>query len=115
MCGRATSRRKPHGDRSLTAPSTGRIVRIISALPGQSFTPDARRSVCTEGGFNLSGTVIQIISNTQARLVIHIYATSVTKQVAFRPANLTLVFVNARSEEHTSELQSRGHLVCRLL
>src|SRR5437870_9702806 len=23
--------------------------------------------------------------------------------------------VNARSEEHTSELQSRGHLVCRLL
>src|SRR5690625_6221180 len=24
-------------------------------------------------------------------------------------------FINARSEEHTSELQSRGHLVCRLL
>src|SRR5690625_5911526 len=24
-------------------------------------------------------------------------------------------FVPARSEEHTSELQSRGHLVCRLL
>src|SRR5690625_6071943 len=26
-----------------------------------------------------------------------------------------LVRSNARSEEHTSELQSRGHLVCRLL
>src|SRR5690625_1792914 len=26
-----------------------------------------------------------------------------------------IVFVMARSEEHTSELQSRGHLVCRLL
>src|SRR5690625_6833269 len=25
------------------------------------------------------------------------------------------VIVNMRSEEHTSELQSRGHLVCRLL
>src|SRR5207253_11440796 len=25
------------------------------------------------------------------------------------------VLVHARSEEHTSELQSRGHLVCRLL
>src|SRR5207253_4347756 len=24
-------------------------------------------------------------------------------------------FVSSRSEEHTSELQSRGHLVCRLL
>src|SRR5439155_17740410 len=27
----------------------------------------------------------------------------------------TPVFVKRRSEEHTSELQSRGHLVCRLL
>src|SRR5690625_7079646 len=26
-----------------------------------------------------------------------------------------LILGNARSEEHTSELQSRGHLVCRLL
>src|SRR5437870_7553507 len=26
-----------------------------------------------------------------------------------------LVYVKPRSEEHTSELQSRGHLVCRLL
>src|SRR5207253_10531794 len=25
------------------------------------------------------------------------------------------IFVRGRSEEHTSELQSRGHLVCRLL
>src|SRR5437870_7017809 len=28
---------------------------------------------------------------------------------------VTLEQANARSEEHTSELQSRGHLVCRLL
>src|SRR5437870_10826621 len=27
----------------------------------------------------------------------------------------TRYFVSLRSEEHTSELQSRGHLVCRLL
>src|SRR5690625_7007553 len=26
-----------------------------------------------------------------------------------------VIFKNGRSEEHTSELQSRGHLVCRLL
>src|SRR5690625_5912626 len=26
-----------------------------------------------------------------------------------------IVFAEQRSEEHTSELQSRGHLVCRLL
>src|SRR5690625_798592 len=28
---------------------------------------------------------------------------------------IALSFDNVRSEEHTSELQSRGHLVCRLL
>src|SRR5690625_7058667 len=28
---------------------------------------------------------------------------------------LTKLFFGTRSEEHTSELQSRGHLVCRLL
>src|SRR5690625_5607208 len=31
-----------------------------------------------------------------------------------RPGDVVVVAVN-RSEEHTSELQSRGHLVCRLL
>src|SRR2546422_5988290 len=32
-----------------------------------------------------------------------------------RGRNLTWRFTTARSEEHTSELQSRLHLVCRLL
>src|SRR3990172_11868841 len=31
------------------------------------------------------------------------------------PGDLSLTFVSRRSEEHTSELQSRLHLVCRLL
>src|SRR5439155_16810799 len=31
------------------------------------------------------------------------------------PRVLRSALANARSEEHTSELQSRGHLVCRLL
>src|SRR5690625_6376138 len=30
-------------------------------------------------------------------------------------ADLEHLFLGRRSEEHTSELQSRGHLVCRLL
>src|SRR5207253_4368246 len=36
---------------------------------------------------------------------------------SFSPAQQVLAIVNEqlRSEEHTSELQSRGHLVCRLL
>src|SRR5437870_9874369 len=31
------------------------------------------------------------------------------------PVGGDLEYVDVRSEEHTSELQSRGHLVCRLL
>src|SRR5690625_5744955 len=31
------------------------------------------------------------------------------------PAQFAEAFAELRSEEHTSELQSRGHLVCRLL
>src|SRR5439155_24499204 len=31
------------------------------------------------------------------------------------PDDVWLLSLSARSEEHTSELQSRGHLVCRLL
>src|SRR5215510_15948031 len=35
--------------------------------------------------------------------------------IAARPNHRTAVGSRLRSEEHTSELQSRGHLVCRLL
>src|SRR5690625_7041301 len=35
--------------------------------------------------------------------------------ISHRPALVTAGVATARSEEHTYELQSRGHLVCRLL
>src|SRR3989442_3720006 len=35
--------------------------------------------------------------------------------IRVRTQSLYYVFVRVRSEEHTSELQSRPHLVCRLL
>src|SRR5690625_5767507 len=37
------------------------------------------------------------------------------RQFALRVVAFCLLLGVARSEEHTSELQSRGHLVCRLL
>src|SRR5437660_9052093 len=46
------------------------------------------------------------IARTKARTELTEFATEIGKfDCEFRP----------RSEEHTSELQSRGHLVCRLL
>src|SRR5690554_7444548 len=38
-----------------------------------------------------------------------------TQAVATHQPRLLVVACNTRSEEHTSELQSRPHLVCRLL
>src|SRR5207253_9304415 len=44
-----------------------------------------------------------------------IATTTCSFQVArYRPSSVTRP-IGVRSEEHTSELQSRGHLVCRLL
>src|SRR5690625_6138711 len=36
-------------------------------------------------------------------------------KIKAEPLKLTKQSLNKRSEEHTSELQSRGHIVCRLL
>src|SRR5690625_1085677 len=49
--------------------------------------------------------------------VIHSRSVSLFSQRLGVSAKLDLVEIrsNERSEEHTSELQSRGHLVCRLL
>src|SRR2546422_3474591 len=38
-----------------------------------------------------------------------------TKDLFLRHSHLVIHFAEDRSEEHTSELQSRLHLVCRLL
>src|SRR5690625_6129225 len=47
---------------------------------------------------------------------VHINTANVlTANFASKALQLTLGTFTARSEEHTSELQSRGHLVCRLL
>src|SRR5690625_1659997 len=49
------------------------------------------------------------------RFVVHIPESQETAQNDLRAIAPTLYFCSPRSEEHTSELQSRGHLVCRLL
>src|SRR3712207_7644897 len=55
-------------------------------------------------------------------LVIMLFFQVVTNGTLLRPLNLTnlvlqnsYIVIMARSEEHTSELQSRQYLVCRLL
>src|SRR5690625_6703248 len=40
---------------------------------------------------------------------------TITGNTVIDPSGKDTIIVDNRSEEHTSELQSRGHLVCRLL
>src|SRR5690625_6334761 len=71
---------------------------LISTNPGQPAR--ALNKIASGGELSRISLAIQVV----------------TAQTSARP---TLVFdevdVGIRSEEHTSELQSRGHLVCRLL
>src|SRR5690625_290963 len=45
----------------------------------------------------------------------HPYGHGKAEPIAAIIVSILLIVVGFRSEEHTSELQSRGHLVCRLL
>src|SRR5690625_4244103 len=60
------------------------------------------------------GSYITTYASTDKR----IFGRSIAKGVVFRrvgPVQASHRQIGQRSEEHTSELQSRGHLVCRLL
>src|SRR5690625_5383023 len=52
---------------------------------------------------------LQVSRATVSRLLARARAEGIVEITVFTPG------AQARSEEHTSELQSRGHLVCRLL
>src|SRR5690625_6120032 len=56
--------------------------------------------------FGVGGMVVLVIIRGVLNIFGHAIYTSMTG---------VLMALVARSEEHTSELQSRGHLVCRLL
>src|SRR5690625_1861646 len=55
-----------------------------------------------------------IVPNSTIRKVIH-EKDNVTVETNIGDDSAKQIIITARSEEHTSELQSRGHIVCRLL
>src|SRR5690625_3939577 len=70
-------------------------------------------------GYSLS-QIGQELSSLTARQPFyeHLKVIVFSEELAREPGvfeSLVDVFIRYRSEEHTSELQSRGHLVCRLL
>src|SRR5439155_2107035 len=64
----------------------------------------------------LTGTGTCKVTATKAGDADYLPVDSAEFEVAIhKAAQVALVVTDPRSEEHTSELQSRGHLVCRLL
>src|SRR5437660_7686926 len=57
----------------------------------------------------------QLTRTSRERLVKHGFLQEVMKGWLMSASPTALPGDTTRSEEHTSELQSRGHLVCRLL
>src|SRR5690606_40159431 len=70
------------------------------------------------GGFsgNLRVTVYRSLAIQSNRVLHQLFLDSqVFRQRFYQPATLKLLVFHFRSEEHTSELQSRENIVCRLL
>src|SRR5437870_7410730 len=86
-----------HPDRPYTLDFIERIFEDFSEIHGDRRYADDPAIVCGFARFH--GMPAAIVGHQKGRD---------TKQRQFRNFGM-------RSEEHTSELQSRGHLVCRLL
>src|SRR5690554_7525072 len=78
---------------------------MSTATPLPTFSPtDALAAFCKAAGEPLRLNILRALSNDSFGVLelAHIFATGQSG-------------ISHRSEEHTSELQSRPHLVCRLL
>src|SRR5207253_5470175 len=103
------------------------VVAVIRGLPGRPAAPlravaivytDVFRGtplilVAFLVGFGLPGLQLKVISS-QSNFVYGITALTLV-YTAYVTEVYRAGIESVRSEEHTSELQSRGHLVCRLL
>src|SRR5216684_9067465 len=72
-------------------------------------------AVANFGGFDLDGTHDLVQAHLLGGVAIAYDILAPSLSFAERQVVLSALSRNARSEEHTSELQSRLHLVCRLL
>src|SRR5690625_4213271 len=107
------------------------VTPLIVALDGVTDPHNLGAVLRSAGAFRVGGVVIperraagvttaayKVSAGAAARVPVA-RATNLTRTLQeFRKAGYFIVGLDSggtRSEEHTSELQSRGHLVCRLL
>src|SRR5690625_4065554 len=98
-------------------------IKSLNLLPNVLAKQAAKEAGCYEAILHKDGLVTECSSSNVFMVKDNkIYTFPATKRILHGcvrmrvqqfAADLNLLFI--RSEEHTSELQSRGHLVCRLL
>src|SRR5690625_3116747 len=112
----------------MTTESENIVAKISSNLFYKEFTFDKNDFYPEDGKKELADTVLWLgdllfIIQVKERNPNEIkseaeenawFDNKVLKKAKEQIAN-SIEYLNKRSEEHTSELQSRGHLVCRLL
>src|SRR5690554_7276175 len=96
-------------------PSKGHLLIAEPSIIGDvSFN----RAVVLLAEYNESGS-IGFILNKPLRYTLKDFVPEITSELPIYNGGPVeqdnLYFIHCRSEEHTSELQSRPHLVCRLL
>src|SRR3712207_8498815 len=79
---------------------------LFRSLDGRKSAPPCSRSAIRPPPARMSARRSRQASDT---------ASSTSRQLGMPPRRSGGKYVPARSEEHTSELQSRQYLVCRLL
>src|SRR5690625_5659092 len=88
------------------SPTIEKVLKSAIANAEHNYEMDTDNLVISEAYVNEGATMKRFRPRAQGR------ASSINK----RTSHITVVVTEKkRSEEHTSELQSRGHLVCRLL
>src|SRR5690625_6357093 len=97
------------------------IIALCQFLPGPASSQVGISIGILRGG--LLGGIVSFIGFTLPSIIVLVIFALLYQNFSLEGAifiqSLKVVAVSvvlhARSEEHTSELQSRGHLVCRLL
>src|SRR3712207_7353057 len=107
--GGATGRELPDGpaDASGLTPRQQRVLTVIrESLVARGYPP-SMREIGEKVGLTSSSSVAHQLRTLEEKGYI--------KRDPNRPRALSVAMPEDRSEEHTSELQSRQYLVCRLL
>src|SRR5690554_7029522 len=105
---------------SRAATSGTPAAKVVDSTRPNLATADLSRISPTTGSFSTYLSTIsenfweRLLDSLKRKIVPTMPSSTTNHQLCIHSDSRTTICVNTRSEEHTSELQSRPHLVCRL-